>query len=153
LNAPLRTGPRGLSLIKRYENLRLAAYKPTPNDVWTIGYGHTRGVGPGDTCTEQQANAWLREDCRAAEQAVLGLDVKLTQSMFDALVSLVFNVGPGAIAPNSTIGRTLREGNIYLAWAGFALWRKQSGKDLLGLARRRANEMALFLEDPLQTLD
>lgn len=44
--------------------------------------------------------------------------------------------------------------DYYVAWAGFTLWRKQRGSDgrlhdLLGLARRRAKEMSLFLEDGL----
>ena len=86
--------------------------------------------------------------------------------MFDALVSLVFNAGSGAIKPNkepvlkqddlgSTIWRELtgwgkaQRSDYYEACEAFFLWRKQKGKDLLGLARRRAKEMVLFLEDGL----
>ena len=36
---------QGLDLIKKYEGLRLEAYK-CPAGVWTIGYGHTKGVMP-----------------------------------------------------------------------------------------------------------
>ena len=89
----MKTGDRGLELIKRYETLRLEAYMPTADDVPTIGYGHTRGVRMSDTCTEEQAEAWLREDLADAERAVNAIDVDLTQGMFDALVSLAFNVG------------------------------------------------------------
>ena len=45
----------GLELIKSFEALRLEAYLPTPDDVPTIGYGHTKGVQMGDTCTEEEA--------------------------------------------------------------------------------------------------
>lgn len=145
----VKLGTRGLALIKSYEQLRLTAYLPTPNDVWTIGYGHTLGVRQSDVCTIAQADNWLVEDTSRAVDLIntLPLSIALTQSMFDALVSLVFNVGSGAVRLGSTIGSALREGNYYGAWAGFALWKMQSGKPLLGLARRRAREMVLFLED------
>lgn len=143
----MRIGSRGLNLIKRYETLRMDAYKPTPNDVWTIGYGHTRGVKPGDSITEAQADAYLLEDVASSERAVDNINVPLTQAQYDALVSLVFNCGPGAVNASSTVGRNLRRRNYYLAYRGFCLWTKQAGQDLRGLARRRAEEMLLFMED------
>lgn len=145
-------GKRGEALIKQYETLKLTAYLPTPNDVPTIGWGHTQGVRMGQECTPTQAEKWFREDVRSSELAVetsTGDSNTLTQSMYDALVSLVFNVGPAAVSSSSTIGKALRDSNYFAAWAGFALWRKQGKKDLLGLARRRAKEMVLFLEDGL----
>ena len=42
-------------LIKKWEELRLVAYLPTKNDVWTIGWGHTHGVKRGDKITTDQA--------------------------------------------------------------------------------------------------
>lgn len=155
----MKLGPRGEKLIKSYETLKLSAYLPTKDDVWTIGYGHTKGVRQGDICTIDQAEKWFREDVAWAEEVVNYFSdkwkIKLTQSMFDALVSLVFNVGGSALDLSkqgtefvgSTIGRTLARKDYYGAWIGFTLWRKQTGKDLLGLARRRAKEMVLFLED------
>lgn len=140
-------GKRGEELIKSYERLRLEAYLPTPNDVLTIGWGSTRGVLKGMKITISEAQKRFESDTSDAVEAVSRLPVKLTQSMFDALVSLVFNVGPSCISIQSTMGRLLRAGDYYGAWAGFSLWRKQAGKDLLGLARRRGQEMVLFLED------
>ena len=152
----LRLGPRGDNLIKSFEHLRLEAYLPTRDDVWTIGWGHTAGVKAGDRINIQQAQTYFDLDVLPAAHAVNALPCALTQSMFDALVSLVFNVGPGAIRRGSTIGNALylqaSSGIIsgyYAAWAGFALWRKQADRDLLGLARRRAKEMSLFFEDGL----
>lgn len=147
----MQLGSRGLDLIKRYETFRSTAYLPTPDDVWTIGYGHTKNVRKGDTCTLEQAEQWLRDDVSSAVKAVNRLVVKvsLTQSMFDALVSLVFNVGTQPVTTSSIIGRSLLAGDYYKGWQSFALWRKQAGKDLLGLARRRAEEMTLFLRDGL----
>lgn len=148
-------GERGLSLISRREVLRLAAYRPTPSDAWTIGWGHTRGVKEGDTCTTAQARAWLGEDTAGARGDVEHhlSEVPLTEGMFDALTSLVFNCGAGAIDSDSDIGRALHAGDYYAACAGFYAYRKQTNKktglreNLLGLARRRVEEMALFLAD------
>lgn len=168
----MRLGIRGEKLIKSYETLKFSAYLPTKDDVWTIGYGHTKNVKKGDICTIDQAEKWFREDVAWAEKAVNELidkwNIKLSQSMFDALVSLVFNVGVGAINPKSskpgkdsdtinpypgsTIWKELTDlvgPDYYSACQAFLLWRKQKGKDLLGLARRRTKEMVLFLEDDL----
>jgi len=92
-NSLLRTSDAGLALIKVSEGLEIEAYPDPGNRVtgepWTIGYGHTRGVRRGDTCTEEQATEWLREDLHDAEAAVRRLvDVHLTQGQFDALTSL-----------------------------------------------------------------
>jgi lysozyme len=142
-------GPRGIALIRGTEELRLVAYLPTINDVWTIGWGHTKGVHMGTTSTGEQAEEWFREDVAGPVAAVNAVGVPLSQGMFDALVSLVFEAGEGAIAPDSTVGAALRRRDYFGAWRGMALWTKQAGKDLRGLASRRAEEMALFMDDPL----
>lgn len=162
---PVTLGPRGESIIKSRETLRLTAYKPTPNDVWTIGYGHTLGVKSGQTCTREQAEKWFLEDVnRIAIPPLIRLSVRmeskgltLTQSMIDALISLIYNGGEGVILSGTTIGDALLSGSpdmYYRAWRGFALWTKQRNStpqtnddDLLGLARRRSEEMVLFLAD------
>ena len=102
-NALLVTSDGGLALIKASEGLETEAYPDPGNRVtgepWTIGYGHTRGVRRGDTCTEEQATEWLREDLQTAEGAVRRLvGVPLSQGQFDALASFVFNVGPSRSA-------------------------------------------------------
>lgn len=145
----MKLGKRGEELIKSYEQLRLKAYLPTPADVWTIGWGHTKGVKEGDTCTIEEAQRFFEEDTASAVATVNALQLPLTQAMFDALVSLVFNAGPEAIGLTATIGKAFRLHRWAEAWAGFTLWRKQGGKDLLGLMRRRSEEMVLFLNDGL----
>lgn len=152
MSADVKLGSRGERLIKSYETLKLVAYMPTPNDRPTIGWGHTKDVKIGQTISLTQAQAFFDEDMADAVAAVSLLvkkaKVKLTQSMVDAIISLVFNVGPSAVQSRSTIGSALIEkGDYYLACQGFFLWRKQAGRSLLGLARRRAKEMELFLED------
>jgi lysozyme len=58
-----------LNLIKGFAGLRLNAYRHSAG-VWTIGYGHTGGVKPGDRITQAQAKSLLRRDVGWAEDAV-----------------------------------------------------------------------------------
>lgn len=90
----MKTSNKGIELIKQFEGLRLKAYRDS-GGKWTIGYGHTGGVKSGDVITAQQANDFLIQDIKTAENAINGLNLNLTQNQFDALVSFVFNVGTG----------------------------------------------------------
>jgi lysozyme len=141
----MRTSPHGTTLIKRYEALRTLAYQDS-GEVWTIGYGHTAGVEEGDTCTGEQALLWLQEDLTWAEKEVEArVTVPLSQSMFDALVSFVFNLGPKAFQ-GSTLLRALNSGNYHDVPGQLLRWYHTKGSEW-GLLRRRAAEAALFLED------
>lgn len=132
-------------LIKKWEELRLKAYLPTPQDVWTIGWGHTRTAKPGMTITLPQAEALFEKDTAWAQNAVnTRVKVPLSQHQFDALVSLVFNIGEGAFA-KSTLLRKLNAKDYEGAAQQFLVWNKQKGKTLKGLVRRRAEEMGYFL--------
>ena len=134
-----------ISLIKKHEGLRLEAYLPTPNDVWTIGYGHTHTAKQGQKITEAQAEALLRKDITWAEEAVnKSVVVPLTQNQFDALVSFVFNVGAGAFG-SSTLLRLLNSKDYEGAANQFLRWNKQKGVVLKGLTKRREEERKLFL--------
>jgi lysozyme len=143
------TSEAGLALIKASEGLKICAYPDPGNretgEPWTIGYGHTRGVRPGDTCSEEQATAWLREDLGVTENAVRQLvDVPLSQGQFDALVSFVFNVGRSAFS-NSTLLRLLNAGDDAGAADQFKRWNRGADGPLPGLVIRRAAERSLFL--------
>lgn len=133
-----------LELIKRFEGLRLTAYK-CPAGVYTIGYGHTNGVQRGQRCTELQAELWLMDDLREAEQAVDYLTrVPLKDNQRGALVLFVFNVGGGNFAA-STLLKKLNAGDYDGAASEFIHWNKGGGKVLPGLTKRRQAEAALFL--------
>lgn len=142
---------RGLELIKSHEKCRLTAYMPTAHDVLTIGWGHTGvDVSKDSVWTQQQADDALRRDVAGAERCVTGaVTVPLTQQEFDALVSLVFNIGCGAFKgtssnPPSTLLRKLNLGDYSGAAEQFARWNKQAGIELAGLTKRRADEAGLF---------
>lgn len=131
-------------IIKEFEGLRLEAYK-CPADVWTIGYGHTRAVFPGDAITEKEADAFLSEDLEDAEDAVNAyVDVELNQNQFDALVSFVYNLGSGNFK-SSTLLRKLNGGDYLGAANEFKRWNKAGGIVLNGLIRRRDAEANLFI--------
>ena len=89
----MKCGIVGQNLIKKIEALKLKAY-PCSAGVWTIGWGHTKGVKEGDTCTLCQAQKWFDEDIKWCEEAVNKyVKVDLTQNQFDMLCSFCFNTG------------------------------------------------------------
>nr|ACJ10096.1 lysozyme [Bacteriophage APSE-4] len=138
---------KGLVLIKSYEGLQLEAYQCRAGR-WTIGYGHTHNLNRGDVITQEQAEAFLREDI-AQVTALLNAQIKvpLTQNQYDALCSLVFNVGGRAFTA-STLLKKLNFGDYSGAAAEFMKWSKATvnGKrtPLPGLIKRRQAEKALF---------
>ena len=139
----MKTSQRGINLIKQFEGVRLTAYK-CPAGVYTIGYGHTRGVKRGMKITEEEASAYLTADLLNSERAVERYDsvYHWNQNEFDALVSFTFNCGA------TNLRALLRNGkrNRSQIAATLPLYRKAGGKVLKGLERRRAAEKALFLE-------
>lgn len=143
----MNTSEAGIALIRRFEGLRLQPYDDGAGYM-SIGYGHR--IRPGerfDSITVWQAEEILRADLVPAEQAVNRLvTVPINQSQFDALVSFVFNVGPGAFA-ESTMLRLLNGGDEVGACAEFARWHHAGGRRMKGLLRRRLAEAALFLSE------
>jgi lysozyme len=139
----MKISQEGVNLIKHFEGCRLEAYK-CPAGVWTIGYGHTKGVKEGDAIEQEAAEAFLIEDLEAFEQAVARLvKVPITQQQFDALVSFTFNLGAGNLAA-STLLRKLNNYQYIEVPEQMMRWVKAGGQVLDGLVRRRAAEAALF---------
>jgi lysozyme len=133
-----------LLLTEQFEGCRLAAY-PDSVGVWTIGYGHTSRVRAGDTCTEEQAQAWLREDiARVVRQINRDITVPLNQGEFDALVDFGFNLGVHALEA-STLWQDLALGEYERAASQFARWDRAGGKEVEGLLRRRLAERDEFV--------
>lgn len=137
----------GLEIIKGFESLKLAAYL-CPGGKWTIGYGHTGpDVEQGMVITEEDADDLLEQDLNRFEAAVkANVSVELDENQFSALVSLVYNIGVTAFR-DSTLRKKLNTGDYEGAADEFPRWNRSKGKVLAGLARRRAAEQDLFLED------
>ena len=142
----MQISDQGLDFIRQFEKFEPTAYPDpgTGGSPWTIGYGHTQGVRPGDVCDEQQAEYWLHKDVESAERAVQDyVTVPLTQGQFDALVSFVFNVGVHNFN-TSTLLRKINAGDMEGAANEFLRWNKSGGKVLRGLTARRSAEAAIF---------
>ena len=135
---------KNIDLIKKHEGLRLKAYLPTPNDVWTIGYGHTRDVRPGQVISQSQAEDFLRQDLDWVENSLNNsVKVPLKQNQYDALASLVYNIGATNFQ-SSTLLRKLNTGDYKGASEQFLVWNKQKGRTLKGLVKRRQEEKDYF---------
>ena len=141
----------GLELIKKFEGFSAVPYHDAAG-ITTIGYGHTRTAGRRARITEDEAHDLLREDLAAAERAVTaGVRIPLEQHEYDALVSLAFNIGPGAFS-RSTLLRRLNEGDRAAAAKRFHDWRFVGKRPNTGLIRRRAAEREFFLTPPPETI-
>jgi lysozyme len=146
--ATMKTAQPGRDLIQSYEKLRLIGYlcqagKPT------AGWGHTGAdVQVGEAYTREQAEAWFTSDLAIAERVVNAVGVPLTQNQFDALVSLVFNIGVANFA-TSTLRKCLRSANYAGAADQLPCWNKVRVNGVLqisnGLVARRKTERRLFL--------
>lgn len=145
-----RISNRGLELIKRFEGLRLRAYKCS-SGIDTIGFGHTGpDVFPGLIITEEEAHELLLQDIASFESCVNTFtNVNINQNEYDALVSFSFNVGCGAFK-DSTLLKLLNSPAPRLDVADqFLRWVKgQGGETIQGLVNRREAERKLFLEQP-----
>jgi len=151
----LKIGEKGLSLIKKFEGLRLKAYQDSVG-IWTIGYGTIKYpdgvcVKEGDTCTEEQAEEYLIHHINEKITVKLNefLDrnkIVLTQPQIDALYSFSYNLGLGPITVGGkSLNMALLSGNKDSITKAILLYDKAGGKVLEGLKRRRQAESALFL--------
>lgn len=143
----MKVSGNGVALVKRFEGFRSRPYRDAVG-VWTIGYGETRGVGPGTSpWSERYAAQRLEERLnRDFGSHVNALGLPLNQNQHDALTSFVYNVGPGGIAASTGVGRALRAHQWRAAADHLLDWDKAGGARLPGLTRRRQEERALFLK-------
>ena len=147
----MKTSAAGRKLIKDFESLSLTAYV-CPAGKLTIGYGHTGpDVTDGQVITAAQAESILKTDLAKFEGAVTSMCPETTQSQFDAMVCLAFNIG-GANFKKSSVARLHNSKDYTGAARAFSLWNKATNADgkkveLRGLTRRRAAEAALYLTD------
>tara|TARA_R100001129_G_C5279875_1_gene236572 strand:+ start:101 stop:544 length:444 start_codon:yes stop_codon:yes gene_type:complete len=133
----------GISLIKKFEGCKLEAYYDAV-DVLTIAYGRTKGVKAGDTCTQEQADAWLEEELNEYGGYVNdAVEVDLEQNQFDALVAWTYNLGPTNLNKSSMLVE-INNKNWDEVPHQIKRWNKAGGQVLQGLVRRREAEALLF---------
>ena len=141
----MKSSRRLIDAIKRFEACRLTAYQDSVG-VWTIGYGHTKGVKRGDKITHQQADEYLRADLSTYEAAANQCKRLDTQGKFDAVVDFCFNCGVKAFN-GSTLKKYIEQGRkTYEIQEQFLRWVNAGGKKLGGLVSRRIWEAATYNE-------
>jgi lysozyme len=132
--------------IGQWEGLRTTAYQDIVG-VWTVCYGETRGVRPGDSYTVAECDDMLRRE-------ILHFDAELTKcapalptlpvGARVAFVSWSYNVGTGA-ACRSTLVRLLNAGDVRAACEQLPKWNRAGGQVVRGLTNRRVNERDICL--------
>jgi lysozyme len=163
-----RLSPSGRAFLEAREGVVGHWYRDVAR-FWTAGMGHKwRSVeldgpepqdGQPNLVTPEQIEAWLVADVAKCEEAINDCGVTVySQNGFDALVSLVFNIGVGAFM-SSTLLRVLKDqfhsdADIEDAWL---MWDKdvQNGAKVVdpGLLARRRLEVALYLTQDQPTPD
>jgi lysozyme len=135
-------------LCHHFEGCKLEAYLDG-GGVATIGFGATyyqdgSKVRLGDTITQQDANILFDYHITEFTKGVLKIvEVPLTDYQEAALVSLAYNIGLTRFK-DSTLLKELNRGDYEGAAQQFKMWRRDNGKIVSGLVRRRVSEERLF---------
>lgn len=135
--------PNGLKFIEGFESLSLTAYPDAKG--YSIGYGHY-GATKGQVIDLQQAQLYLMQDTLIAANAVnnsMKAAIPLNQNQFDALTSLVYNIGIGDYK-KSSIRLAINLGKYTLAGNDFTLYCDEEGVFNEELYKRRVAEQKLF---------
>lgn len=153
LAANIKPSQAAIDLMHEFEGLSLKAY-PDPGSKdgkpVTIGWGSTRDengnpIKLGDVWTKERADAVFARDvaefAKGVADALRGAPT--TQSQFDAMVSLAYNIGLDAFRKSTLLKRHLA-GDHAGAKAQFSAWRFNDGRELAGLVRRRKAEADLY---------
>lgn len=154
----LETSDKGIEFIKNEEKLKLKAYALGDGMV-TIGYGHAERTNKskykvGDEISVKKADKLFRKDLRVAEKGLTrlfrkwekeGIDIKITQNQYDALVSMAYNMGVGGLRSSDMIllvkDNKLQEAGEKIKETGI------SKKFKKGHSRRRNKESEIFLSN------
>lgn len=133
--------------IKEFEGFRSRAYK-CPAGVWTIGYGRTENVKPGDITNQASEETWLRLRLAKDEKEISSYmkehGYAIVEYQLQALTSFTYNLGYGKLMTLTDNGkRSITEISKKIPEFCMA---KVNGKKvkLAGLVKRRAWEKDLF---------
>ena len=152
----MKISDKGLRLIQEFESFVSTPYQDSAR-VWTIGYGSTyypngkKVTGRDKPITREYAETIQRNVIKNDFEPVINELLKneiekgfITQNMFDAIISLTYNIGVNGFKRSSVL-RLLKQGDKQNAADAFLLWNMAGGKVLRGLVKRREKERKLFL--------
>ncbi|WP_199508603.1 MULTISPECIES: lysozyme [unclassified Psychrobacter] len=156
----MQLSSEGMAMINIYEGFRSKPYFDSVGKP-TIGYGST--YYPDHTPVRMSDRPITQAEAARIKQAVINQDFspavnmmfadeiergEITQNMFDALISLVYNIGVRGLK-GSSVYRNIKAGNYAKAADSFLPWNKGRINGRLevipGLVTRRQKERALFL--------
>jgi len=151
-----RTSKEGMDFIKEHEKLRLEGYEIGDGMV-TIGYGHAEPVGTsqyavGQEITEYEADKLFKQDIKKFEEGIRdlfrlwagrGLDVEISQSMWDSMISMAYNMGINGLR-GSEVVLALRDKDYIQA--ADSILTTNVDPNFPGLEPRREAEKELFLK-------
>lgn len=152
-----------IDLIKKYEGCKLNAYQDSAG-IWTIGYGtilYPNGfkVKQGDSITSHEADLYLSQNIDDKFEEIKSYVIaSLNQNQWDAILSLVYNIGTNAFK-QSTLLKRINSG-IGDIRSAFLMWNKIKKKvkdpvtgkletklvPLDGLTNRRTAEADLYFK-------
>lgn len=141
----MKASPQIIEFIKQQEGIRLHAYNDGFGNI-TIGYGHKCIPPYSPDITEEEAISLLETDVAKAENVVAKyIQHPLKQNEFDALVSLVFNIGEKKFAGGS-IPEAMNAGHISSAANKVLMYMHDNrGNMIAGLLSRRILESMILL--------
>ncbi|XKM41279.1 lysozyme [Rhizobium ruizarguesonis] len=137
-----------VALVGSFEGLRQNAYPDpaTGGQPWTLCYGSTNGVKPGDRKTVEQCKALLSLELQTYAAGVERcVTVPLPDSRFVALTSFSYNVGIKAACGSSAV-KLINQGKTAEGCEALLKWNRAAGIVFPGLARRRQKERQFCLE-------
>lgn len=154
----------GVTLLKEFEDFVGIAYKDIAG-IWTIGWGFTKGVKPGDKMTKPEGDARLAAELKDYTDVVLAsCTITPNENQLAAMVVLAWNIGLGWSGPKkpkgakdgfrqSSVLKAHNRSDFGSAARAFGLWNKSTidgvQVEVAGLTRRRAAESSLYLK-PVQ---
>ena len=144
----MHVGAKGEALIKEFESCRLTAYRDQ-RGIWTCGWGATGpDISAKTRWTQEQANARFDRDLEVREKQLTEYleHTPTTQNQFDALLSLGYNIGMGALKGSTALKKHLI-GDHEGAAKAILMWNKVNGVANKGLTRRRKEEYDLYLSE------
>jgi lysozyme len=136
-----------IQLLRELEGVEYKVYKDSAG-LPTIGVGHLLKKGENYTeITDAEVNALLYLDLNIAAHAIeTNVFVTLNQNQYDALISLVFNIGTGAFRRSQLLKMINRNASRELIVKHWSEWRKAGGEVVPGLVNRRAKELKLWFK-------
>jgi len=128
------------------ESCRLKAYQDT-GGVWTIGFGHTKGVKPGDVIMLPKAYELLSQDMGDVERWINVQGLKLNQNQFDSLCDFIYNCGPGNFIKWGLLNMIRKNPmNKEIGDEIMKHCHDAHGTELPGLVRRRERNVDLYFK-------